>query len=136
MTEPGPETDALSGVLAEIAEAAGPAAALQLARDLGGSSIYVARAPKAGSLLVDAVGLEAARAIARIYGGENIQVPLGPMAGGPLRRAEIRRRLNQGVSAQRIARDLGVLRQTVQKIKKVMMDERQPDLFAGSSGGV
>ncbi len=74
MTEPGPDTrlgvgsagqanpePALTGVLAEIAEAAGPAAALQLARAVGGSPIYVARAPKAGSLLVDAVGLKAAR---------------------------------------------------------------------------
>ncbi len=63
-----------------MARAAALKAALLLTTELGGTSVYVPRRPKAGTLLVGAVGLEVARAIATLWPGENVEIPLGPSA--------------------------------------------------------
>ena len=108
------------GILADIAEAAGPMAALRVAEAKGGRSAYF---PKLARLhgnhwLVVACGWGAAQAIIRRIGAGWAEVPLGPFAGnrGAVRRA-IREGLAAGLSGPEIARRVGVTDRTVRNHK-------------------
>lgn len=103
--------------LEEIARAAGLKSALLLARECGGTQLYVPRDPRPGTMLVAAVGIEAARIIARLYPGENIEVPLGPISDGRKRRREISRLLDSDLPVQEIARRLHCHSKTVRRVK-------------------
>lgn len=102
-------------VLSQIEKAAGADVVAKLCRRLGGTSFYVARNPRAGSLLTETVGIEAAKKIAVLFGGETIGIPLGPAANATRRRRAIRRLLRSGHSAQEIARRIGCHARTVMR---------------------
>jgi hypothetical protein len=106
------------GILADIAEVAGPYAALRVAEAKGGRPAYF---PRPGRLtddhwLVVACGWDAARAIARRCGGTREDVPLGPLAGN---RAAVRRAIREGIAAgasrREVAARAGVALRTVQR---------------------
>jgi DNA-binding NarL/FixJ family response regulator len=110
----------LPGVLAQVAQAAGVKAAVQLAQARGGGRAYIP-APQAlheKHWLTQAVGLEAARAIAQALGGGEVEVPLGPFAGNRAQVwAAIERGLNAGLSVEQAARQVGVTARTVRRHK-------------------
>ena len=110
------------GILADIADVAGPLAALRVAEARGGRLTYFpsAQALRDDHWLVIACGWDAARAIARRVGGDREDVPLGPFAGN---RAAVRRAIREGLAAglsgQEIARRVGVTARTVRNHKHV-----------------
>lgn len=110
--------DDLPSVLAEIAEVAGVAAALQVAAARGGRVAYI---PAPDHLVPDhwlvlAVGAAAAAAIAQRLGGGSLLIPLGPLGGNRGRVwATIRTALGEGCSAPEAARRAGVHERTVRR---------------------
>jgi hypothetical protein len=106
------------GILADIADAAGPMAAYRVAEAKGGSQAYF---PYETTLtddhwLVRTCGWEAARRIARRVGAGKALIPLGPLTGNraSVRRA-IRDGLDQGLSGMQVARLTGVDHRTVRR---------------------
>lgn len=109
-------TEQLPGLLREIAEIAGEAAALRVAQARGGTRAYIPRPENLSAThwLVQALGLEPARELASIYQGEHLDIPLGPHAGNQAAiTAAITRGLAEGRSAADIARAVGVTERTV-----------------------
>jgi hypothetical protein len=111
----------LPGVLAEIAEIAGGAAALQVAAAKGGlEKVHIPQPANLhdGHWLVEAVGMSHAQAIARRMGGGKIDIPLGPFAGqrGKTHKA-IREALAAGSSPAEVAQLAGVHQRTARRHK-------------------
>ena len=106
------------GILADIAEVAGPMAAYRVADVRGGVPAYFPR-PEGltdDHWLVVACGWEAARRIARRVGGGKFEVPLGPLSGNRAAVARaIREGLAQGLPGLRVARMVGVDCRTVRR---------------------
>ncbi len=106
------------GILAEIAEVAGPMAAYRVAQAKGGVPAYF---PEPEHLtdthwLVAACGWEAARRIARRLARCRELVPLGPLSGNRAAIAKaIREGLAAGASRRETARHVGVALRTVQR---------------------
>jgi hypothetical protein len=129
---------ALPGILGEIAEIAGEAAAMRVAQEKGGTRAYI---PAPDNLppthwLVQAAGAEGARAIAARFGGGPVPVPLGPTGSRGRTWTTIRRALDEGASAAEAARLAGVDEKTVRRhrTRKTaglgrVRDSRQGDLF-------
>lgn len=115
------------GILADIAEAAGPMAALRVAEARGGLLTYFPRASRLRDdhWLVMACGWDAARAIARRVGGSREDVPLGPCESRAAIRRAIRQGLAAGLSGQEISRKVGVTARTVRRVKNVAVKQRQ-----------
>lgn len=110
----------LPGVLAQVAQAAGLEAAVRLAQARGGGRAYIPahEALHARHWLVLAVGMEAALAITSALGGNEVEVPLGPFAGNRAQVwAAIERGLNEGLSVEEAARQVGVTARTVRRHK-------------------
>jgi len=111
------------GILADIADAAGPMAALRVAEVRGGLLTYFPAVDRLhdNHWLVRACGWAAAQAIARRMGGSRDDVPLGPFAGN---RAAVRRAIREGLAAglpgQEIARRVGVTARTVRNHKRAL----------------
>ncbi|MCJ2050874.1 hypothetical protein [Methylobacterium sp. J-070] len=132
-----PESHGLPGVLGEIAEVAGLAAALAVAEAVGGTRAYVPRRPGPDHWLVRAAGPEAAAAIADHLttgrSGSEIEFPIGP-AGSYVkerrRRARKMRELTaQGLPNRQTARQVGVTERAVRLFKaRVRRDDSQGDL--------
>lgn len=106
------------GILADIAEVAGPMAAYRVADVRGGVPAYFPR-PEGltdDHWLVVACGWEAARRIARRVGGGKFEVPLGPLSGN---RAAVARAIREGLAAGASRREtalrVGVALRTVQR---------------------
>ncbi len=59
-----------------IAAVVGNELALKLARDFGGTRLYLALDPDAESPLALSVGVQAARAIGKRFGGDEIEIPM------------------------------------------------------------
>ena len=138
----------LPGVLGEIAEVAGLPAALALAREHGGTEVYLPIRPDPNHWLVACVGPEAAEAICTHYavrdadgraiGNFRLLIPLA----GTGAYAQVRRRLiqelregNGGVPAA--ARKAGVHERTAWRYKAKLRDravdhDPQGDLFAST----
>lgn len=126
----------LPGILAQIAEVAGEAAALQVAASKGGTIAYF---PQARHLdpdhwLVEAVGPKAAAKIAALFEDReqrSVEIPLGPLSGvrGRARRA-LARALSEGKSVSQAARLAGVHMRTARRHKNqgVEIEEAQIDL--------
>lgn len=97
----------LPGVLAEIAEAAGEEAALAIAKELGGTQIYVPPVPAIDHWLSRLVGIENARAIADKLtcgvGGRRVDLPLGPRGHAENQRARVDAMIREGRSERDIA---------------------------------
>lgn len=128
----------LPGILAEIAEVAGPEAALKVAQARGGTKAYFSARPREDNWLVAAVGSETAAQIGAYFasghGGIELDVPLGPVAGRSVVWREIRRRHDAGENKPQIARALRVSERSVQyhiNGHRPLADEeaRQADLF-------
>lgn len=92
---------ALPGILADVEEAAGQAAALQLAREFGGTQISLSAAKS--SALVRVVGLDAARKIVQKLGRGRVMVPMANLRGQRARRAAATRMFAGGASARDVA---------------------------------
>ena len=106
------------GILADIAEEAGPMAAWRVAEAKGGVPAYIPHPAQLSEehWLVRLCGLEAARRIARRMGGARYEVPLGPCSGNRAAVARIiREALASGASRRVAARRAGVARRTVQR---------------------
>lgn len=112
-----------SGILAEIAVAAGEDAALAVARAKGGARAYIPGTEaiksscKKSNWLVDLVGREAALKIsdALLPGrhGMAIAIPLGPMDYRRIIAGKIDALLDEGKGANEISRTLHVSRSTI-----------------------
>ena len=103
----------LPGALADIAAAAGRAAACDVALAHGGAESW--RVPRsldgeAGRALADLVGRRAARALARRFGGDALAVPLA-------RRALVVHLAEAGLTTAEIARRLRIARRTVRRYR-------------------
>jgi len=103
--------DGMSGILAEVADLAGVAAALALAERYGGDKVHVPARPRPDSPLARCIGADTASALGERYGGENIAVPLGPV--NRTRRVEVM--LCDGARPVEIIRKLRVSRRTVER---------------------
>ena len=111
---PGGFAPALPGVLAEMADIAGRAAACGIALAHGGDDGWnvprrVACAP--GRALAELVGGRAARAVIRRFGGESVAVPLA-------RRALVAHLAECGLTTTEIARRLGIARRTARRYRR------------------
>lgn len=105
----------LPGILAEIAQAAGPVSALRVAEAKGGTRAYFPTPERLddGHWLAMAVGMEAAEKIARQLGGMHHDIPCGPAGSRARQWQAIERGLADGLSANQVARNVGVDRTTV-----------------------
>lgn len=113
----------LPGVLGEIEEVAGLAAALQVAAAKGGGPAYFpAPARLTGEhWLVQAVGWDAAAALCRHFGGHSgrqIKITWGPVGSRAKRWAAMKQAIAQGKSAVEIARTLGIDEKTVRRHRR------------------
>ncbi len=135
-------TEKLPGVLAEIADVAGEAAAFSIASAKGGTRIYVPARIDADHWLVETVGLAAAQKICKHFAvdhvrGQDIEIPL--YVGGTFR--QLLRKVAQRVheldqdddaSESSIARILGITGRTVRRHRarhRGKRDKRQGRLF-------
>jgi hypothetical protein len=136
-----PDFSHLPPLLAEIAEVAGPVAALQLAKAKGGVKCYIpARAPD-DHWLVQCVGREAADKLCahfvaaidsdsgRSLHGVTILLPLGESGSRVEARRRAREALEEGKSLSEAARRGGLHERTVSNIRARMKDKRQGSLF-------
>ena len=125
--------DLLPGVLREVAQAAGLAAALQLAGEFGGTEIWVPEKLTPDHRLAVALGTEAAGAVVALYGRGHLLVPLGPLADAGRKRREIIAMIEKGRPAAEIARSLHCHVRTVFRVKASggAGDARQMDLLGG-----
>lgn len=126
--------DWLPPLLAEIAEVAGLDAALALASARGGSRITIPARPRADHWFARTVGMEAAVLISDHFrvgnSGAVLDLPVGPSGAAATTRRRIDEMLRQGVSADRIAREVRVNRRTVFRRKSSLdPDPRQGNLF-------
>lgn len=112
------ESANLEGWLAEVAEAIGTDVALKLARDCGGTEVYLSARPRAGSAVVKAVGFATAQRLGEIFGHGRQLVPLGPFNSLKLRAERIARARDQGVSVPQAARQAGAHMRTVYRVDR------------------
>ena len=130
----------LPHLLAEIAAVAGEAAALAIAAERGGTTIYIPPAPGQDHWISKLVGLENARAIAdRLtcgVGGQRFDVPAGPSGRDAKARARVAAMLADGCSERDIARATGYTARTVRRQRAQLErrgaladDPRQPRLI-------
>lgn len=108
-----PEGRHLPGVLGEIAEVAGEAAAVKIALRWGGQHFYFPRARTIGLLpethaFVNEVGRRAARALAKHYDGEVVYIPRA-------RKKMAAVLLKRGNHPSEVARQLGVTHRSVER---------------------
>ena len=112
----------LPGVLADIAEAAGREAALEIALRFGGNPLRIPHPAdiSPGHPLAELVGLEAARAIAeRCGGGSAVEIPLA-------RKAVVVHLTGKGLSATEIAVRLGISRYTARRYRRFSPEKPHP----------
>lgn len=95
----------LPPLLQEVARIAGDAAAIEIARRLGGRSMYVPQNPRANHKLSRVVGAKAAAVIGQHFGGATVA---WPKAKGVLNRHDARWLAGRGWSVPRIARQLNL----------------------------
>lgn len=133
--------DYLPGLLGEIAEIAGEAAALRIARAKGGRRAYFPARPKPGSWIVEAVGQEAAaRICSALVAGERgveLPVPLGPVGTRGRVWHILQRAFADGATVAEAAALAGVDERTARRHKNRQSgarrdrsrDDRQESLF-------
>jgi len=121
----------LPETLAEVARVAGAAAALALARDRGGTVVYIPVAPGPDHWLVKSVGPEAAAAIAAHFGNCRVLIPLAGNRFYARAAAASARMMQDGASTAQTARALGLHVRTVfrHRAKLRETDDSQGNLF-------
>lgn len=118
----------LPGILGTIATVAGEAAALKLARELGGTSIKLSADP-AGKLAT-IVGAAAAEAIVKEWTpGYTLTIPMANIRGAGARRAQVARMIASGQSIGAAALAGDVHERTAKRIKARLKDPDQMPLF-------
>lgn len=105
----------LPGILGEIEAAAGPAAALIIARERGGTELSLSDRP--GSALVKLVGEESARKIVLAVGKGSYTIPMATVRGQGARRAKAAAMLAQGATETEVARACDVHVRTARRVR-------------------
>lgn len=106
----------LPGILGTIATVAGEAAALKLARELGGTTIKLSADP-AGKLAT-VVGVEAAEAMVKEWSqGYFLTIPMAHLRGAGARRAQVARMIESKVPTAKAALACDVHDRTAKRIK-------------------
>ncbi|RLQ88897.1 hypothetical protein [Notoacmeibacter ruber] len=131
---------ALPGILGEIEDVAGLAAALAVAQAVGGTRQYIPGSAPDGHWLVDTVGRDAADRICAHFAltdahgrasGTLYTIPMGPTGSAREARRRLRQALAKGASARDAAQIAGVHERTAWRAKaKLKTDDGQDDLFA------
>ena len=109
----------LPGVLGDIAEAAGEAAAVTLCRAQGGREIVIPVRP-AGSQLAGIVGIDAAERIVAALGPGRVRLPVGAYRGQGGKRRLGMEMLAAGASSADVAERADVALRTVEKWRASM----------------
>jgi len=121
--------DGLPPTLRQVAEVAGIEAAARLARDHGGTEIYIRRTLDLEHVLVKSVGMEAAASILERFGPGALEVPLWLSGRGQQLARRIITLLDEGQSEARIARALNCHIRTVRRYR-ARVPSAQMDLFS------
>lgn len=132
-------TEMFTGLLAEIAEVAGPEAAEKVAAAAGGTRISIPPRAIVGHWLSEAVGLETADAICcafaivdaddRLHGISKQMLPLGPVQVHRRARALALNLIdNEGLSVRDAARAVGVHERTVWRALAVRKNPNAYDM--------
>lgn len=122
--------DALPQTLAEIARSCGLGVALTLAREHGGTRLWLPRNPGPNTMLARCVGeLAARRIVAHFGGGAELVIPLGPTSDHRQQQVRIERLIQEGKSNNEIARQLRCHRRTVERHRQALRDDREPPLL-------
>lgn len=131
----------LPELLAEIAEAAGLDAAMQLAEAFGGTrKRFPANVPAGRHWLTDCVGRQAAEAICKnfrqVSGSERfrgvyVMIPRGPTGSVAAARRRLAQALDEGKSASEAARAAGMTERTAYRARSRSRgrDDKQGNLF-------
>ncbi|HVY35587.1 MAG TPA: hypothetical protein VG960_14330 [Caulobacteraceae bacterium] len=114
----------LPGVLKTIAEVAGEAAALQLAREAGGQEMKFSGRP--GSALARIVGDVAAAKIAAELGGEKRTIPMANLRGAGGRRAAAAGLMANGKSAAAAALLTDMHERTARRARRKVQISKLP----------
>lgn len=117
----------LPGILGAVEELAGVEAALQLAREYGGTQISLSDAP--GALLVRLIGQEAASAIVQRIGRGKVVVPMATARGQKGRRAQAAALLSKDATATQVALACDMHTRTVWRVKKALKEDGSLPLF-------
>lgn len=125
--------DGLPPTLRQVAEVAGIEAAARLARDHGGTEIYIRRTLDMEHVLVKSVGMEAAASILERFGPGALEVPLWLSGRGQQMARRIMEMLEAGHSEAKIARALQCHIRTVRRYRTRVRDA-QMDLFSMLDG--
>jgi hypothetical protein len=129
-------TEALPGILQEIADAAGDAAALVIASRAGGTRVYIPAKVTDAHWLVECVGREAAEKLCNHFmvdgRGQRIEIPLH--VGGSYRQLQraIAKRIHEmdagdEASSSKIARVAGVTQRTVHRHRARHTGSKAPE---------
>ena len=119
-------------ILQEVAEVAGPTAALQLVRARGGERVMIPKVARPGHWLTAAVGLEAANAIVARLGGETLVLPADPTRGLKGAQRAAAEAIARGLSSNEAARVSGLTRRAIEKRRqrqRALDGEGQHDMF-------
>lgn len=117
-------TERLPGILGEIEDVAGTAAALKLARERGGTEMTFSGRP--GSVLALIVGDEAAARIADRLGPQKYTIPMANVRGRGARQAAVARMMEGEASASSAARAHDVHERTARRIRTKLKSGNGP----------
>jgi hypothetical protein len=106
----------LPGILGEIEDVAGTAAALKLAQARGGTEMKFSARP--GGTLAQIVGDDAAAKIAELMGSAKYTIPMASLRGRASRQAALARSMEAGESATNAALRHDVHERTARRAKK------------------
>lgn len=108
------QADITSIQLRRVAEVIGAAATVRLAERFGGVQTYIPQAPGADHPWAPVIGLDAVRALAEHWPGTHLEIPRG--AFGKLKKAEVLRLLEQGLSKRQAALQSGCTDRYVRRL--------------------
>lgn len=134
-------TDALPGLLGEIAEVAGLSAALTIAETVGGTRVSIPARATDSHWLVETVGREAADKICNHFrtlspegreaGARHVIIPRGPAGCLAKARTRLAKELENGTSAREAARRAGLSERAAFRMRAKLRteDDSQGKLF-------
>lgn len=118
----------LAGVLADLAEDVGRTGALALAREFGGTRVYVPESMTEDHRLAALLGVGPASRLSWRFGGETIEIPLGPYSRQGMTTRAIERYLADGkLTHAEIAREVGCTERWVRAVKAGLSEKEDPD---------
>ncbi len=117
----------LPGILGDIEDVVGTAAALKLARERGGTEMKISG--RAGGALAQIVGDEAAAKIAELLGPQKFTIPMAHVRGRAARQAAVARALAGEASASQAALLNDVHERTARRIREKLKKPGSLPLF-------